>query len=89
MSDRCRRLSLVKGNHRYVFQYVDGCEPQLVGAFVSLADDPNSEFDWFDAAILSYQMGRDLGQLSAREEVENGQEVGKPGMCARGTWIPG
>lgn len=59
MTERRRqKLTLVKGSHRFVFEYNEGNEPELVGSFVALAGDPDSEFDWFDAAVLSYQMGR-------------------------------
>ncbi len=57
-----RCLSMVKGGHRYVFRYAEGCEAELLGTFVALANDPESEFDWFDAAVLSYQMGQRLSQ---------------------------
>ena len=55
-----QQLSLVKGGHRYVFRYPQGGEADVIGAFASLASDPESNFDWFDAAVLSYQMGRRL-----------------------------
>jgi hypothetical protein len=55
-----QQLSLVKGEHRYVFRYPSGREADVIGAFASLANDPKSNFDWFDAAVLSYQMGRRL-----------------------------
>ncbi|MFO0973734.1 MAG: hypothetical protein U1A27_09890 [Phycisphaerae bacterium] len=55
-----QQLSLVKGSHRYVFRYPAGSEADVIGAFASLASDPASNFDWFDAAVLSYQMGRRL-----------------------------
>ncbi len=57
-----RSLSMVKGGHRYVFRYAEGCEAELLSTFVALANDPDSEFDWFDAAVLSYQMGQRLSQ---------------------------
>jgi hypothetical protein len=62
MSPAQRCLSMVKGRHRYVFRYVDGCESELLGSFVALANDPDSEFDWFDAAVLSYQLGQQLSR---------------------------
>jgi hypothetical protein len=55
-----RQLSLVKGHQRYVFRYEPGREAEIITAFASMATDPKSEFDWFDAAVLSYQMGRRL-----------------------------
>ena len=58
MNEIVRQLSLVKGQHRYLFRYRPGDEAQVIGAFASLAADAASEFDWFDAAVLSYQMGR-------------------------------
>jgi hypothetical protein len=58
--DCLRQLSLVKGNHRYVFRYQAGSEADIIAAFASMAADADHEFDWFDAAVLSYQMGRRL-----------------------------
>jgi len=55
-----RQLSLVKGEERFVFRYQQGQEPRVVDAFAELAVDRESSFDWFDAAVLSYQMGRRL-----------------------------
>ena len=57
-----RCLSMVKGDQRYVFRYAEGCEAELLGTFVALANDPECEFDWFDAAVLSYQMGQKLSR---------------------------
>ena len=58
-----RNLSMVKGGHRFVFRYAEGREADLLSTFVALANDPDSEFDWFDAAVLSYQMGQQLSHL--------------------------
>jgi hypothetical protein len=55
-----RQLSLVKGAERFVFRYQPGQEPGVIDAFAVLASDQGSGFDWFDAAVLSYQMGRRL-----------------------------
>ncbi len=55
-----RQLSLVKGEERFVFRYQVGHEANVIDAFASLAADQRSRFDWFDAAVLSYQMGRRL-----------------------------
>jgi len=55
-----RQLSLVKGRHRFVFRYQPGTESQVIDSFASMAADGSSDFDWFDAAVLSYQMGRRL-----------------------------
>jgi len=55
-----RQLSLVKGGHRFIFRYRTGCEADVIGAFADLAGSDDTGFDWFDAAVLSYQMGRRL-----------------------------
>jgi len=55
-----RQLSLVKGQERYVFRYQPGHEAEVIDAFATLASEKSSLFDWFDAAVLSYQMGRRL-----------------------------
>jgi len=55
-----RQLSLVKGAQRFIFRYPAGREAEVVDAFARLAGAPDSAFDWFDAAVLSYQMGRRL-----------------------------
>ena len=60
-----RCLNLVKGRHRYVFQYATGHEPEVLASIVELADDPASGLDWFDAAVLSFQMGKHGGQTAA------------------------
>jgi hypothetical protein len=57
-TQRC--LSITKGAQRFVFRYAEGCEAELLSSFVSLANDPACDFDWFDAAVLSYQMGQQL-----------------------------
>ena len=55
-----RQLSLIKGEERFVFRYESGHEAKVIDAFSKLAADQVSAFDWFDAAVLSYQMGRRL-----------------------------
>ncbi len=62
MNAEHRTLNLVKGQHRFLFRYVAGREPELLADFVRLASDPDSEFDWFDAAVMSYQLGQQLEQ---------------------------
>lgn len=57
-----RNVSLVKGGHRYIFRYSGGSEAQIIDAFIGLADDSDSDFDWFDAAVLSYQLGKQLDE---------------------------
>jgi hypothetical protein len=55
-----RQLCLVKGDERFVFRYQPGQEAEVIDAFAELAADNQRKFDWFDAAVLSFQMGRRL-----------------------------
>lgn len=63
-----RHLSLVKGEHRFIFRYKDGDEATLIDSFAALANDQSSHFDWFDAAVLSYQLGRRLADQCKRHK---------------------
>ncbi len=58
MTYKLRQLTLRKGGESFVFRYSVGQETEVVGAFAELAANPESNFDWFDAAVLSYQIGR-------------------------------
>ncbi len=55
-----RQLQLVKRAERFIFRYQPGQEAEVIDAFAELASNQESGFDWFDAAVLSYQMGRRL-----------------------------
>ena len=55
-----RQLALVKGEHRFVFRYAPGREADVIAGFADMASESDVDFDWFDAAVLSYQMGRRL-----------------------------
>ena len=52
-----RQLVLVKKDQRWVFRYLPGEEPVVLQWLASTARDPQANFDWFDAAVLSHQMG--------------------------------
>lgn len=59
-SKPCRQIALAKGSQRFVFRYASGQESSVLDAFRQLASDPDSGFDWFDAAVLSFKMARRL-----------------------------
>lgn len=56
------RLVLVKHGQQYVFQYAPGDESRMLAGLVKLVHDPDSDLDWFDAAVLSHQIGLRMGQ---------------------------
>ena len=51
-----RTLSLIKGGHKYVFRYSQGCEDEIVDAIAELAARDDSPIDWLDAATLGFQV---------------------------------
>ncbi len=57
-----RQVVLVKRGQRYVFRYTQGEERKLLDDLVTMARDPQCDLDWFDAAVLSHQMGQRLSQ---------------------------
>ena len=58
-------LALIKGEERYVFVFDDAGRAQLIDAFRDLAADPDLNFNWFDAAVLT-----EKARQQARSEPE-------------------
>jgi hypothetical protein len=57
-----RTLNLVKGQHRFSFRYEVGEEPTVLDALVDMVNRREVPFDWFDAAVLSHQLGQHLAK---------------------------
>lgn len=53
-------VTLVKGAHRWTFACGHGDERELLDRVSQLARDESAPFDWFDAALVSHQLGRRL-----------------------------
>jgi hypothetical protein len=69
---RCiREVSLCKGHRHYVFRYESGREEQIIKVFAEMAADPKEAFDWIDASVLAYQMGRRFVICSQRQRLRN------------------
>lgn len=49
-------LALVKDGERYVFLYDDESLPQLLQSLGKHAADPELNFSWYDAAVLSQRV---------------------------------
>lgn len=62
LGDGAKQLTLVKGDQRWVFRYTPGEEASLMTMLAEAAGDTSSSFDWFDAAVLSHQMGEVMQQ---------------------------
>jgi hypothetical protein len=51
-----RQLVLNKGAEKYIFRYENGSEDELLDALIDQAKDERTNFDWFDAAVLSFKL---------------------------------
>lgn len=61
MSDM-KTLSLVKGHHYFCFRYEVGQEAKVLEALIDMVNRRELCFDWFDAAVLSHQLGQHLAK---------------------------
>ena len=81
MDKRTRQLVLNKGREKFIFRYKSGDEDGLLQALVEQAMDRRTDFDWFDAAVLSFKLAQSLiGQadelLCVREPICHDSHVG-------------
>ena len=64
MATEMRQLTLIKKGHHHLFRYQPGEESALMQTLIEMAEDPKCDLNWFDAAVLSHQMGhRMAGEL--------------------------
>ena len=61
MSDM-KTLSLVKGKQHFCFRYETGDEGKVLDALVDMVNRRELSFDWFDAAVVSHQLGQHLAK---------------------------
>jgi hypothetical protein len=59
-------IALVKDGERYVFLYDDASAPQLLQTFGKYAADPELNFSWYDAAVLSQKVRRQYGEATSK-----------------------
>jgi hypothetical protein len=57
-----KTLSLVKGDQHFCFRYDVGDEPKVLEALIDMVNRREVSFDWFDAAVLSHQLGQHLAK---------------------------
>ena len=55
-------LSLMKGKEQFCFRYETGAEAKVLDALVDMVHRRDIAFDWFDAAVLSHQLGQHLAK---------------------------
>jgi hypothetical protein len=57
-----KTLSLVKGKDHFCFRYEIGEESKVLDALIEMVNRRDMAFDWFDAAVLSHQLGQHLAK---------------------------
>lgn len=57
-----KTLSLVKGKEHFCFRYAAGDESRVLDALIDMVNSREVGFDWFDAAVLSHQLGQHLAK---------------------------
>ena len=55
-----RQLVLNKGTEKYIFRYDSGREDELLDALIGQVKNNRTDFDWFDAAVLSFKLTKSL-----------------------------
>lgn len=60
MKRKKQQLVLNKGTEKFIFRYDSGCEDELLDALIEQAKDKRTDFDWFDAAVLSFKLTQSL-----------------------------
>jgi hypothetical protein len=67
MKRKTRQLVLSKSGQKFIFRYEDGREDELLDALIEQAKDKRTDFDWFDAAVLSFKLTQML--ISRADEI--------------------
>ena len=57
-----KTLSLMKGQQHFCFRYQAGDEAKVLDALIEMVNRRDLSFDWFDAAVLSHQLGQHLAK---------------------------
>ena len=60
MSKIKQQLVLNKGVEKFIFRYDSGSEDELLESLIEQAKDQRTDFDWFDAAVLSFKLTHSL-----------------------------
>jgi hypothetical protein len=68
-------LALVKGEHQFVYIFDEMGWDDLVETLCQQAEDPDIEFSWFDAALLSH---RAKTQIESANEANSEDEQSSP-----------
>jgi hypothetical protein len=71
-------LALVKGSERYVFLYDDASRAETLRVLGRFASNPELNFTWYDAAVLSQRIRQESQKraVANRLEMRTGQDRG-------------
>jgi hypothetical protein len=69
------QFSLVKGSQNYFVRCSAGDEEASIAQLMQWAEEPELDFDWFDAAVLARQITQRLLCRAVGEEQEANQDV--------------
>ena len=61
-TNQTKTLSLMKGKEQFCFRYEVGQESTVLDAMIDMVNRRDLPFDWFDAAVLSHQLGQHLAK---------------------------
>lgn len=59
-------LALVKGEERFIFLYTDSNKSETLRTLGRFASDPEINFSWYDAAVLSQRLRQDQPTVVSR-----------------------
>ncbi len=59
-------LALVKGEERFIFLYTDSNKSETLRALGRFASDPEINFSWYDAAVLSQRLRQEQTTTMSR-----------------------
>jgi len=60
MRKKKQQLILNKGAEKFIFRYDSGAEDKLLDAVIEQAKNMRTNFDWFDAAVVSFKLTQSL-----------------------------
>lgn len=61
-------LALVKGEERFIFLYTDSNKSETLRTLGRFASDPEINFSWYDAAVLSQRLRQNQPAEVSRTE---------------------
>jgi hypothetical protein len=64
------RISLIKGEERWLFRWDPGDESLLINCIAQMARDPGVPFDWYDAAVICKHVAQPFGSSAANKNTK-------------------